>query len=111
MVMGFTGGVDLLPVPVVVVPVVPEPEAGFVAAVIGAVVEATVPPGDGVAPEEVFPVASMPCERSIVPALGGTSAVAVSDSAEVAAALLEPDPPPQAARVSVVRVHRRTLRI
>ena len=54
------------------------------------------------------------CERSIVPAFGATSAVAVSgdEADEVAAALLEPEEPsPQAASVSVAIVHRRVLRI
>jgi hypothetical protein len=42
---------------------------------------------------------------------GDTRLATGSDAVEVAAALLESDPPPQAARVSVARVHRTTLRI
>jgi hypothetical protein len=81
------------------------PEAGVVAAVLGAVevvFEAT---------EATLAVLSAPDERSITPTLGDTSAVAVSVSAEVAAALLLPsDPPPQAASGRVTRAHRKRLR-
>ena len=65
------------------------------------------------ATEAALALPSEPCERSIVPVFGATSAVAVSVSAdEVAAVLLEPEePPPQAARVSVAIVHRKALRI
>jgi hypothetical protein len=60
---------------------------------------------------EVFSVASTPCDRSIIPMFGDTRLATESDAVEVAAALLESDPPPQAARVSVASVHRTTLRI
>jgi hypothetical protein len=103
----FTGVVALLPVLTVLVPpVLEEPEAGVVVAVIGGVdvvFEATC------ATDEALSFSSMPCERSIMPTFG--SGVAVAVSAEAVADELEPDPPPQAARVSVASETRRTLRI
>ena len=47
---------------------------------------------------------SMPCERSIVPALEDTRLAAGAESVDVAAVLLDPSPPPQAAKVSEARV-------
>jgi hypothetical protein len=108
LVVDFTGVVGVLPPPVVPEPVLDEPEpdepdpdelepdGGLTAVVFGGVVEA------------IVVVVPAPCERSIVPVFAW--AAAVDGSAEVAAALLEPDSPPQAARVSVAREHRRTLR-
>src|SRR5690349_1072293 len=65
------------------------------------------------ATEAALALPSAPCERSIKPTFGATSAVVVSVSADdVAAVLLEPEePPPQAARASVAIVQRRVLRI
>ena len=47
---------------------------------------------------------STPCERSIVPAFEDTRLAAGAESVDVAAVLLDPSPPPQAAKVSVARV-------
>ena len=47
---------------------------------------------------------STPCERSIAPAFEDTRLVAGAESVDVAAVLLDPSPPPQAAKVSVARV-------
>ena len=47
---------------------------------------------------------STPCERSIVPAFEATRLAAGAESVDVAAVLLDPSPPPQAAKVSVARV-------
>ena len=105
----FTGVVALLPVLTAVVPPEPpaleEPEAGVVVAVPGGVFEATC------GTDEALPLSSMPCERSIKPIFGSVVAVAVSVSAEAVADGLEPDPPPQAARVSTASETRTTLRI
>jgi hypothetical protein len=60
---------------------------------------------------DVFPVTSISCDRSTVSTFGDTRLAAESDAVAVAVAPLESDPPPQAARVSVARVHRATLRI
>jgi len=124
-VVDFTGGVALvfdatvvpaagvvvlvLPVPEVV-PGVPLAEPDEVAVL--EVFEATAVAVDTapVFDSDVLWVVSTPCERSIIPTFGDTRLATESDAGEVAAALLEPDSPPQAARVSVARVHRRTLR-
>ena len=79
-------------------------EGGVVVAVAGAVFEAAV------VTEEALALLSALCERSIVPIFGVTRAVAASVSA-AETALLEPEDPPQAARVNVASVHRRALRI
>ena len=52
---------------------------------------------------------STPCERSIVPAFEDTRLAAGAESVDAAAVLLDPSPPPQAAKVSVARVHRTTF--
>jgi hypothetical protein len=111
----FTGGVTLVfeatvPVPEVV-PAVPVAEPDEEA--VPEVFEATAVAGDTIAvfDAEVFSVASTPCDRSIIPMFGDTRLATESDAVEVAAALLESDPPPQAARVSVARVPRTRLRI
>jgi hypothetical protein len=59
----------------------------------------------------VDPAVPIPCERSIIPEFGATRLATESDAVEVAAALPASDSLPQAARVRVARVHRRTLRI
>jgi hypothetical protein len=106
----FEATVPVLLVPVLVVPeldVVLLPEAGVVAAVPGAVdvvLDATA------ALLKVFWALSTASERSIMPTFGETSAGAASAASALATVLLEPDPPPQAARLSVASVHRRTLR-
>jgi hypothetical protein len=50
------------------------------------------------------------CVRSIVPTFGGARLATESEALGTAEALLEPSPPPQAARASVVSVHRTALR-
>ena len=47
--------------------------------------------------------------RSIVPAFEDTRLAAGAESVDAAAVLLDPSPPPQAAKVSVARVHRTTF--
>jgi len=115
----FTGGVAwvfeaTVPVPEVVLAVpAPVPVAEPDEEAVPEVFEATAVAVDTTAvfDAEVFCVASTPCDRSIIPTFGDTRLATESDAVEVAAALLESDPPPQAARVSVARVHRTTLRI
>jgi hypothetical protein len=113
----FTGGVALVfeaTVPVLeVVLAVPVPVAEPDEEAVPEVFEATAVAVDTTAvfDAEVFCVASTPCDRSIIPTFGDTRLATESDAVEVAAAPLESDPPPQAARVSVARVHRTTLRI
>jgi hypothetical protein len=97
-----TGAVLLATVPEVFVP-----EAGVVVVVVAVVAVELV----FEATEAVLGVLPTPDERSITPTLGDTSAVAVSVSAEAAAALLLPsDPPPQAASGRLTRAHRKRLR-
>ena len=116
---------------VVVVVVVPAPEvvpeAGVVtvgAAALDAVPDEEVPEEefvfDATVPVDAAPVfatvavvavVSIPCERSIMPTFGDTRLAVESEAVEAAAALLDPSPPPQAARVSVASVHRTMLRI
>ena len=132
-VVALTGVVLLLLAATVVVVVVPAPEvvpeAGVVFAVVVVTLEAvpdeelvfdvTVAPVDAApvfATVAVVAVASIPCERSIMPTFGDTrlaveSEAVTSEAVEAAAALLDPSPPPQAARVSVASVHRTMLRI
>jgi hypothetical protein len=86
--------------PVALEPVVLEP----------AVLEATVL--EATVLEAVPWVLLLPWERSIVPTFGDTSEATESEGAALAAVLLlDPDSLPQAARVSVARVHSTTLRI
>jgi hypothetical protein len=92
-----------------------EPEAGVV--VDGAVALDDVPDA-GVALETaaVFDATvavvavSAPGVRSIVPAFEDARPATVSEAVDAAAVLLDPSPPPQAAKVSVASVHRTTLR-
>ena len=110
----FTGGVVLATVPADEVE--PEevlevfvPEAGAVVA--GAVEVVVAVEVVFEATEATLAVLSALDERSIMPTFGDTSAVAVSVSVEVAAALLLPsDPPPQAASGRLTRAHRKRLR-
>jgi hypothetical protein len=96
--------------------VVPVPEFALAAepdedAVPEAVFEAPVAVDTPVFDAEVLSLVSNPCERSIIPTLGDTRLGTESDAVEVAVVLPESDSLPQAARVSVARVHRTTLRI
>lgn len=116
-------GVVVVLAAVVVPEVVPEdvvlvlavvPEAGAVVVTPEGVPDATVAALD--APPAFATVAgvavvSFPCERSTMPTLEDTGLAAASDAVEAVAALLDPSSPPQAARVSVAKVHRTTLRI
>ena len=106
----------MVTVPTAVVDAVVDAVVGAVVdAVVGAVVavlDAEVVSEATVATEAALSLLSEPCERSIMPTLGVTRAVAVSVSAEAATVLPEPEePPPQAARAMVASVPNRALRI
>ena len=118
--VALTTGVVLLPLDAVVVveAVVVVDDAVVLEVVPGVVLEVEValvateaaPEAAAVFDATVAAVAvSTPCERSIAPAFEDTRLAAGAESVDAAGVLLDPSPPPQAAKVSVAMVLSMTF--